>query len=230
MTLEDDTAALTALGTRTLAAAGQGDMVWGHLAVRDPQGRGVWMKARGWGLEEITADRVGLLSWDGEALAGDPHLHLEYPIHTEIMRARDDVNVTVHTHSGPVNAFSSLGVPLLPLSHDAVWFVEHGLPRYTATANLVRTPELGRALASDLGAARACLMPQHGLVAVGTDVAHAVMTAVLLEKACGLQLAASAAGEVVHWTSVEESLEKAAVVWSEGQIRAGWEYWVRRAG
>ncbi|WP_279582242.1 class II aldolase/adducin head domain-containing protein [Fodinicola feengrottensis] len=57
---EDDTATLTALATRALAAAGQGDMVWGHLAVRDPQGRGVWMKARGWGLEEITADRVGL--------------------------------------------------------------------------------------------------------------------------------------------------------------------------
>ncbi len=79
------------------------------------------------------------------------------------MRARTEVNVTVHTHSAAVNAFSALGVPLRPLSHDArVVFTEHGLPRHTATANLVRTAELGRALAADLGAARACLMPQHG--------------------------------------------------------------------
>jgi L-fuculose-phosphate aldolase len=37
-----------------LAAAGLTDMVWGHAAVRDPAGRGVWMKASGWGFEEIT--------------------------------------------------------------------------------------------------------------------------------------------------------------------------------
>lgn len=37
-----------------LAAAGLTDMVWGHAAVRDPAGRRVWMKASGWGFEEIT--------------------------------------------------------------------------------------------------------------------------------------------------------------------------------
>lgn len=35
--------------SRALAAAGLTDMVWGHAAIRDPDGRGVWMKAAGWG-------------------------------------------------------------------------------------------------------------------------------------------------------------------------------------
>jgi L-fuculose-phosphate aldolase len=69
-------------------------------------------------------------------------------------------------------------------SHDAVLFTDHGLPRYTASANLVRTADLGRALARDLGPSRACLMPQHGFVAAGSDIARAVMTAILLERAC----------------------------------------------
>ncbi|MET9181066.1 class II aldolase/adducin family protein [Kitasatospora aureofaciens] len=225
---DDEAAELTALGSRVLAEAGHGDMIWGHLAVRDPGGRGVWMKAAGWGLEEIEPERVVLVSWDGERLSGDGPLHLEFHIHTEVMRARPDVQVSVHTHSGTVNAFASLGEPLRPLSHDAVAFAEHGLPNFGATANLIRTQELGRALAADLGPARACLMPQHGLLTVGPDIAHAVMYAVLLERACGLQLAARAAGGPRHWTGHQESLEKDALVWASGQIVAGWRYWVRR--
>ncbi|HEX3785326.1 MAG TPA: hypothetical protein VHX38_37220 [Pseudonocardiaceae bacterium] len=41
--------------SRALAAAGLGDMVWGHASVRDPDGRGVWMKASGW----VRGDRRG---------------------------------------------------------------------------------------------------------------------------------------------------------------------------
>jgi ribulose-5-phosphate 4-epimerase/fuculose-1-phosphate aldolase len=219
---------LVALGSRALAAAGHGDMVWGHLAVRDPDGRGVWMKASGWGLEEITPDRVLLVSWDGDVLAGDGHRHIEYPIHTEIMRSRPDVTVSLHTHADTVNAFSALDVPLRPISHDATAFAEHGLPRYTATANLVRSAELGRALAADLGPAHACLMPQHGLAVVGVDLAHAVMYAVLLQRACATQLRAHAAGELRSWTSDEESLTKGELVWSDSQIETGWRYWERR--
>jgi len=40
---------LAAVGNRALAAAGQSDMVWGHASVRDPGGRGAWMKSSGWG-------------------------------------------------------------------------------------------------------------------------------------------------------------------------------------
>ncbi|MGW2873811.1 MULTISPECIES: class II aldolase/adducin family protein [unclassified Kitasatospora] len=220
---------LVALGSRALAAAGHGDMVWGHLAVRDPDGRGVWMKSAGWGLEEITPERVLLVSWTGERLAGTGRVHLEHHLHTELMRARPDVRASVHTHSPTVNAFSALGEPLRPLSHDAVVFAEHGLPRYTATDNLVRTPGLGRALAADLGGARACLMPGHGLAAVGRDTAHAVMYAILLERACRTQLTARAAGELRHWTGHQECLEKDAVAWPDSQIDAGWRYWLRRA-
>lgn len=222
-------AELTALGSRALAAAGHGDMVWGHLALRDDEGRGVWMKAPGWGLEEIRPDRVQLVSWEGDVLVGADAPHQEYPIHTEIMRARPEVRATVHTHAATVNVFSALDVPLRPISHDAVLFAEHGLPRFTATAGLVRSPGLGRALARDLGAARACLMPQHGLAAVGPDVAHAVMTAVLLQRACALQLTALAAGGIRDFTSHEESMEKASTVWAAQQIEAGWRYWARQA-
>ena len=85
-----------ALASRVLGVEDLGDFVLGHVSVRDPDGRGVWMKATGWGFEEITADRVQLLGWEGQILAGEGRRHVEYPIHTEIIRVRRDVNSVVH--------------------------------------------------------------------------------------------------------------------------------------
>src|SRR5438093_11520942 len=80
-----------AVASRVLGVEDLGDFVLGHVSVRDPDGRGVWMKATGWGFEEITADRVQLLGWEGQILAGEGRRHVEYPIHTESIRVRRDV-------------------------------------------------------------------------------------------------------------------------------------------
>ncbi|MBV9794504.1 MAG: class II aldolase/adducin family protein [Actinobacteria bacterium] len=222
--------ALAAAGNRALAAAGQADMVWGHASVRDPDGRGAWMKSAGWGLEEISEDRIVLVSPDGEVRSGDGRRHIEYPIHTEIMAQRPDVGAVVHTHSDAANAFAALDVPIRPLNHAGSLFSYPDVPRFTLTGGLISTPELGQALAAALGAAPACLMPQHGLVAVGQDLPAAVMTAVLLDKACRVQLDAMAAGPLRRWGAEADTVAKRAVVWSDGQLQAGFEYLVRAAG
>ena len=175
---------LAAVGNRALAAAGQSDMVWGHASVRDPGGRGVWMKGSGWGFEEISEDRVVLVSPEGDVLHGTGRRHIEYPIHTQIMTRRADVGAVVHTHADAANAFAALDVPIRPLNHAGSLFSYPDVPRFTLTGGLISSAELGRALADALGSAPACLMPQHGLVAVGKDLPSAVMTAVLLDKAC----------------------------------------------
>jgi ribulose-5-phosphate 4-epimerase/fuculose-1-phosphate aldolase len=102
---------LAVQASRALAAAGQGDMVWGHASIRDPDGRGAWMKSAGWGLEEIDAAKVILVSPDGSVADGAGPRHIEYPIHTEIMAARPEVGSVVHTHSPAANEFAALDVP-----------------------------------------------------------------------------------------------------------------------
>ena len=81
---------LVALGCRILGANGHEDYVWGHVSARDPEGRGIWMKASTYGFEEITAGHVILVSFDGEVLQGDRPRHSEWPIHTEVMRSRPE--------------------------------------------------------------------------------------------------------------------------------------------
>ncbi|WP_431919380.1 class II aldolase/adducin family protein [Amycolatopsis tucumanensis] len=221
--LRDEVAA----ASRALAVAGLTDMVWGHASVRDPAGRGVWMKASGWGFEEVDAERVVLVAPTGEVLDGAGKRHIEYPIHTEIMALRPDVGCVVHTHAPALAAFASLDEPLRAISHDGVPFAK--LPRFTRTGALIASGDLGRALADTLGDANGALMPHHGAVTAGPDAPTAVMYAVLLERACRTQLMAMAAGGPRTWSDEAEVAFKNEQIWNPGQLSAGYDYLVRTA-
>jgi L-fuculose-phosphate aldolase len=219
-----------ALGCRILGLEDHGDFVWGHVSARDPQGRGVWMKASTWGLEEIGREQVILLSWDGEVLAGAGRRHLEFPIHTELMRARPDVACVVHTHAPWSVAFASVGVPLRPISHEGTLFVPPEVPRFTKTGDLVVDACLGADLAATVGERNAAFMPHHGIVTCGGDVVSAVMAAVLLERACRMNMRALAAGGPSSWSSEDEALSKRERCWSPELLGLAWNYLARRAG
>jgi L-fuculose-phosphate aldolase len=203
-------------------------MVWGHPSVRDPDGRGIWMKCSGWGFEEITPDRIVLVDPDGNVLSGTGPRHIEYPIHTEIMAARPDVGAVVHTHSPYACQFAALDVPLRPLDHAGSLFCYPDIPRFTQTGGLIKTRALGQALAATLGDAIACLLPQHGIVTVGPDIPAAIMTAALLDRACRTQLAAMAAGPLRSWGDEQDTVAKRADVWSPRQLQAGYDYLLRQ--
>jgi ribulose-5-phosphate 4-epimerase/fuculose-1-phosphate aldolase len=218
-----------AQANRALGASGQSDMVWGHASIRDPQGRGVWMKAAGWSFDEVTPARIALVSSDGEVLAGGGPRHIEYPIHTEVMNARPDVGSVVHTHAPAAVSFAALDRPLLAISHDGVEFAEPQIARFTVTGALISSAELGRELAATIGEGAGCLIPQHGLVTVGPDAATAVMRAVLLARACQVQLQAMAAGEIRRWSDSAEIALKKQQVWPQSQLHAGYAFLCRQA-
>lgn len=62
---------------RALAASGQQDMVWGHVAARDDDNRRVWIKRSGTGFDEPTLEDIHPVGWDGKRwmpVAGCPTL------------------------------------------------------------------------------------------------------------------------------------------------------------
>lgn len=217
-----------ALGCRVLGAAEQSDLVWGHLSARDPGGRGVWMKAATYGFEEITPEQVVLVGADGTVLDGDGLRHAEYPIHTEVMAARPDVGAVVHTHSPAAVALGTTGRPLLPVSHEGTLFTPPDIPRFTLTGDLILTPELGRELAGVLGDRNAALMVNHGIVVAAPDVPTAVVTTVLLDRACRIMLDVLAAGEPVHWSNDAEAFAKREHCYPPRLLQQAWDYLVRR--
>jgi L-ribulose-5-phosphate 4-epimerase len=218
---------LVATASRILAGSGHSDLIWGHASMRDPDGRGVWLKASSWGLDEITRDRVHLVSPEGEVLEGEGVRHVEYPIHTEVMAMRPEVGGVVHVHSPHSVALAAAGCELLPVSHAANFFSPHGVPRFSDTADLIITTELGKAVAHTLGQASAVFLVNHGIVTVGADVREATVAAILLEMACQQQLLTIGYGGEPTWSDAEESRSKREHIYGDSSVLAVWEYLAR---
>ena len=219
-----------ALACRVLAANGHSDLVWGHASARDPDGRGVWMKASRLGFDEIRAADVLLVDRNGRVLEGEGGRHIEYPIHTEVMAARPDVGGVVHSHPEHSVALAAAGQPLLPVSHAANLFVPPDVPRFDRTADLITTAELGSEVADSLGSHDALFLVNHGIVTVGPDVETAAVRAVILERACAQQLLVRGHGGWPTWSPPEESLSKRANIYAPEAMRSVWDYLVRRLG
>src|SRR5215218_2985192 len=134
---------------RILEMEGHGDMTLGHLSLRESSGRGFWMKRNRAGLGEILGpDDFVLIDWDGRQIAGAGGRHSEWPIHSEILQARPDVQVVAHTHPFFACVFSAAGEPLQPYTVDADYFIH--VPRHQDEVALITTKQEGAALARSL--------------------------------------------------------------------------------
>jgi L-ribulose-5-phosphate 4-epimerase len=222
-----DARQMVSLASRVLGQESHGDLIWGHVSIRDTEGRGAWMKRSGIGFEEVGPDDALLVDPAGNVVEGSGRRHIEYPIHTEIMNARADVNSVVHTHARHAVAFASLDVPLLPISHEGTLFVPPDLARFTETGDLIVTSELGGKLAHSLGERNALLLVNHGIVTAAADPQTAVMTAILLDRACRIQLEAMAAGPIKRWSDDDEAIAKRDHCYAPALLQGAWDYLVR---
>ena len=93
---------------------------------------------------------------------------------------------------------------------------------------ITEKPSMGRDVAAALGDRNALMLVNHGIVTVGPDVATAVMTAVLLPRACRIQLTAMSAGGWATWSGDEEALAKRGHVYPPELLAHAWDYLVRQ--
>jgi ribulose-5-phosphate 4-epimerase/fuculose-1-phosphate aldolase len=166
----------------------------GHLSARLP-GRDVFViqsvdQSRG----ELRPEDLLVCGLDGKVL-GAPlgkRPPEEVSIHTEILKARPDVQAVAHFHHDPTTTFSLVeDVPLRPvLNHAVQW--ESGIPIHPDPSH-VSDPDLGRALATTLGPHNGLIIRAHGEVVVAesatallVDCIHFVENAEALYRAAAL--------------------------------------------
>jgi L-fuculose-phosphate aldolase len=186
------------------------------------------MKPHSFGFEEIRPQHIIVVDIEtGKKVDGKYERHSEVFIHTEIMKARADVNCVVHSHPPYAIAFGALGQKLRPISHEGNIF-HQGLPTFDLTTALIRTPELGVEVAKSLGNYRGMLMKNHGSTVVGESIEVATLYAIFLEKAARIQLMATASGDP-SWTNDEEAAVKYEQIYTPHRLESMWDYFVRRA-
>jgi L-fuculose-phosphate aldolase len=195
------------LAGRVLVAEGQDDFTRGHISFRLPDDPGrFFMKAHGIGLDEITMANILTIDLDGNVVAGKARRHSEVYIHSEILKARPDVNCVIHTHPPYSIALSAGGGKLRTYSQPGALFYE-ALGIYADTINLIRSAAMGAGVARALGRGRGVLLKNHGIVVTGATIAEAVIGAIMLENGAMVQLLSEAAGEAAPEFS-REDIEK----------------------
>jgi L-fuculose-phosphate aldolase len=180
---------------RVLVAEGQDDFTRGHISARLPDNPSLFfMKPHSHGLDEITMENILTINLEGEVVAGTSRRHSEVYIHSEILRVRPDVQCVLHTHPPYSIALSATGRPLRCFNQGGALFYE-SLGRYADTINLIRSKEMGAGVARDLGARRAVLLKNHGIVVTAQTIEELIVSTLMLEEAARIQLIAEAAGE-----------------------------------
>ena len=179
-----------------LEAEGLGDLTRGHVSIRMPGNPNLFiMKPHSYGFDEITMDNIVTCDMEGNKIGTGGRRHSEVFIHTEIYKARPDVNSVIHVHPTHAVALSATGRKLRPISQPASCFND-GLPYFTETIELIRTREMGVGVAKALGPHKAVLMRNHGVAVVGAMVEESVILSILLESACQIQLLAESSGGI----------------------------------
>ena len=178
------------------------------------------------GFDEVQEDDFVKVDLDGNKLSGHRHVPPEWPIHTAIYRAHPNVNSIVHTHAVNAIVFSSLGQKLQPISHDGCPFHDN-LPIFTDTTNTITTVEMADTMLSKLGEAPAILLQNHGIVTTGKTIKESVISAILLERACAMQLKVPTGMDFSSSPS-DDVEEKNKFIFSDIALTTYWQYFSRK--
>jgi ribulose-5-phosphate 4-epimerase/fuculose-1-phosphate aldolase len=204
---------------------------YGHVSIRSPDDPKRFFLARA--IAPETVQREDILEYDLDAQALDARGRdsvNERFIHSEIYRARPDVIAVVHNHSPSVVPFSVTGVKMRALFHMAS-FIGDGLPNFEirkakkGSDLLVRTPQLGAALAKSLGTKPAALMRGHGSVVTGENLQRAVGRSIYLEMSARMQMQALLLSKRITFLDAAEVKASAPVQ----DYKRAWPLWRDKA-
>jgi L-fuculose-phosphate aldolase len=188
---------------RRLDALGLNRGSTGNLSVRAMSGGagGYWITPTGMPPEQMDAEAFVRLADDGTPLEGAWQPSTEWPFHGAIYRTRPDLAAVVHLHSPHATALACLRRPL-PAFHYMV-AVAGGDDVPCTPYHLFGTEALSHAVAQAFTTRHACLMANHGLVAGGTTLGHALKVAQEIEALCGIYLQALAVAEPMTLSKAE---------------------------
>jgi ribulose-5-phosphate 4-epimerase/fuculose-1-phosphate aldolase len=187
-----------AAGLRLFARYGFDEGIAGHVTARDPELLDhFWVNPFGMYFGHVRVSDLLLVNHQGEVVQGNrPVNAAAFAIHSQIHHARPDVIAAAHAHSLYGKTWATLGRPLDPLTQDACAFYEdHAL--FDDYTGVVLESAEGKRIATTLGARKAAILRNHGLLTVGHTVDEAVWWFITMDRCCQVQLMAEAAGKPV---------------------------------
>jgi L-fuculose-phosphate aldolase len=214
-----------AAACRILAREGHESGLAGQVTARADAPGTWWTLPFGVGLDEASAERMVLVDEDLRPLQGArPNPGVRF--HVWIYRKRPEVGAIVHTHAPYASALAATGRPLRVIHMDSAML--HGCAHLAEWPGVPVADDEGRIISGALGAAKAILLANHGLLTAGASVEEATYLAVFFERAARMQLRAMAAGGLKE-VKRELAEEACRFLLQRSIVNATFAYWSRRA-
>ena len=184
---------------RIFGRVGFGEGVAGHITVRDPEFPELfWVNPFAVSFRHIRVSDLILVDHEGNVVYGTrPVNKAAFVIHSAVHSARPEVIAAAHSHSVHGKAFSSLGIPLAPITQDSCVFYEDHTVVAAQRGRVQFSVEDGRELAANFTTGKAAIHQNHGLFTVGRTVDEATFWFLSMDRSCQAQLLAMAAGTPV---------------------------------
>jgi ribulose-5-phosphate 4-epimerase/fuculose-1-phosphate aldolase len=173
------------------------EMIFNHITVRVPGPEHHFLiNPFGLRYHEVTASNLLLIDLDGNPVreAKHPVNRAGFVIHSAIHGAIDNAHCVMHTHTTTGMAVACLKSGLSPDNFYAAML--HGQVAYHEFEGITVEAGERERLLNSIGSKQAVVLRNHGLLAWGPSVSEAFMVLWTLQRACDVQIAASAAGPV----------------------------------
>jgi len=149
----------------------------GNVSVRTPSGMLVTPSGMPYG--ELVPDDAVEMKLDGSMRAGQRTPTSEWQLHRDILGARPDVGAIVHTHSLFCTTIACLRREIPAIHYMVVLSGSDAIP--CAEYATFGSAELALNAVAALGGGNACLLANHGMVALGETLAMALRLAAEVE-------------------------------------------------
>ncbi len=164
----------------------------GNVSIRC-DARRLFVSPTGMAYETLEPDDIPLLDFDGRWY-GRCRPSSEWRFHRDILASRPEVGAVVHTHSPKATSLASTGRGI-PAFHYMV-AVAGGADIRCAPYHRFGSQELSDAALAALAGRRACLLANHGAIALGADVRSALALAGEVENLAAQYCTALSLGQV----------------------------------
>ena len=191
-TTDKTLAAALIAGCRELSRLGLTHGTSGNISLRRDE-RTFFISPTGMAYDALEPDDIPLMDLDGRWF-GRRCPSSEWRFHRDIFKSRDEVCAIVHTHSRSATALACTGRGI-PAFHYMV-AAAGGADIRCAPYHTFGSQALSDAAVAALEGRRACLLANHGVIAVGADLAAALTLAGEVENLAAQYCAALALGEI----------------------------------
>ena len=198
----------------------------GHVSARIPGRDAIVIQSRDQPRSSLGPEELLICDFDGKMLEGPSGVRppSEIFLHTEILRARGDVNAVAHFHHDRTTTFTMVeGAALKLIKNHAIRWA-NGIPVHPEPGH-VNTPTRGRALVATLKDAHALLIRAHGQVVAAESVPAVLVDSVTFIENAEAMILASQLGRVLPLTQAEIADFRASLT-RDHFVAKAWTYYV----